>query len=148
MVYDPVIYGCKNWTVKKAEHWRTDAFELWWWRTLESPLNFREIKPVNPKGNQPWTSLEGLMLKLKLKLQSSNELTQKRPWCWEGPKAEGEWDDRGDDGWMTSLIQWTWVWARSGKVKDWEVLLQSIGVTKYPTWLSDEQKCDITLLTM
>ena len=55
MVYDPVIYGCKNWTVKKAEHWRTDAFELWWWRTLESPLNCREIKPVSPEGKfQSW----------------------------------------------------------------------------------------------
>ena len=54
MVYPVVMYGCKSWTIKKAEHWRTDAFELWCWKTLESPLDCKEIKAVNPKGNQPW----------------------------------------------------------------------------------------------
>ena len=44
-----VMYGCESWTIKKAERWRIDAFELWCWR---SPLNSKEIKPVNPKGNQ------------------------------------------------------------------------------------------------
>ena len=46
--------GCESWTVKKAEHQRIDAFKLWCWRRLESPLDCKEIKPVNPKGNQPW----------------------------------------------------------------------------------------------
>ena len=49
-----VMYGCESWTIKKAEHWRIDAFELWWWRRLLSPLDIKEIKPVNPKGNQSW----------------------------------------------------------------------------------------------
>ena len=48
------MYGCESWSIKKAECWRTDAFELWCWRTLESSLDCKEIKPVNPKGNQPW----------------------------------------------------------------------------------------------
>ena len=49
------MYGCKSWTVKKAECQRTDAFELWCWRRLfESPLDCKEIKPVYRKGNQPW----------------------------------------------------------------------------------------------
>ena len=48
------MYGCESWTVKKAECWRIDAFKLWYWRALESPLNSKEIKPVNPKGNQLW----------------------------------------------------------------------------------------------
>ena len=65
MVFPVVMYGCESWTIKKAEHQRTDAFELWCWRTLESPLDCKEIKPVNPKGSQPEYSLEGLMLKLK-----------------------------------------------------------------------------------
>ena len=52
MVFPVVVYGCDNWTIKKAEHSRIDAFELWFWKTLESPLDFKEIKPVNPKGNQ------------------------------------------------------------------------------------------------
>ena len=48
------MYGCKSWIIKRTEHWRIDAFELWCWRTLGSPLDSNEIKPVNPKGNQPW----------------------------------------------------------------------------------------------
>ena len=53
MVFPVVMYGCESWTIKKAERRRIDAFELWCWRRLfESPLDCREIKPVNPKGNQ------------------------------------------------------------------------------------------------
>ena len=54
MVFPVVMYGCESWTIKKAERWRIDAFELWCWRRLlKSPLDCREIQPVNPKGNQP-----------------------------------------------------------------------------------------------
>ena len=53
MVFPVVMYGCGSWTIKKAESQRIDAFELWCWRILESPLYCKEIKPVNPKGNQP-----------------------------------------------------------------------------------------------
>ena len=52
MVFPVVMYGCESWTVKKAERQRIDAFELWCWKTLESPLDCKEIKPVNPKRNQ------------------------------------------------------------------------------------------------
>ena len=54
MVFPLVMYGCESWTMKKAEHWRTDAFELWCWRKLLSPLDCKEIQPVNLKGNQSW----------------------------------------------------------------------------------------------
>ena len=54
MVFPVVMYECESWTIRKAEPQRIDAFELWSWRkTLESPLDSKEIKPVNPKGNQP-----------------------------------------------------------------------------------------------
>ena len=53
MVYPVVMYGCESWTIKKAECQRVDAFELWGWRTLENPLDSKDIKPVNPQGNQP-----------------------------------------------------------------------------------------------
>ena len=54
MIFPVVMYGCEIWTIKKAEHQRTAAFELWCWRkTLESPLDSKEIQPVNPKGDQP-----------------------------------------------------------------------------------------------
>ena len=55
MVFPVVMYGCENWTVKKTEHRRTDAFELWVLENiLESPLNFKEIQPVHPEGDQSW----------------------------------------------------------------------------------------------
>ena len=53
MVFPVVMYGCESWTVKKAQH-RIDAFELWCWKTLESPLDCKEIQPVQSKGDQPW----------------------------------------------------------------------------------------------
>ena len=52
MVFPVVMYGCESWTIKKAEHRRINAFELVLEKTVESPLDCREIKPVNPKGNQ------------------------------------------------------------------------------------------------
>ena len=54
MVFPVVMYGCESWTVKRAEHRRTDAFELWFWRTLEGPLDCKEIQPVHSEGDQLW----------------------------------------------------------------------------------------------
>ena len=56
MVFPVVMYGCESWTVKKAEYRKIDGFELWCWRrkTLESPLDCKEIQPVHPKGDQSW----------------------------------------------------------------------------------------------
>ena len=53
MVFPAVTYGCESWTIKKAEHCRTDAFNVVLEKILESPLDCKQIKPVNPKGNQP-----------------------------------------------------------------------------------------------
>ena len=66
MVFPVVMYGCESWTVKKAEHRRIDAFELWCWRRLLSPLDCKEIQPVHSEGHQPWDFFGGMMLKLKL----------------------------------------------------------------------------------
>ena len=52
MVFLVVMYGCESWTIKKAECRRIDAFELWYWKRLLSPLDCREIQPVHPKGDQ------------------------------------------------------------------------------------------------
>ena len=54
LVFPVVMYAYERWTIKKVECQRTDAFKLWCWRRLLSPLDYKEIKPVNPKGNQPW----------------------------------------------------------------------------------------------
>ena len=64
MVFPVVMYECESWTVKKAECQRIDAFELWCWRRLESPLDCKEIQPVPSKEDQSGCSLEGRMLKL------------------------------------------------------------------------------------
>ena len=111
------MYGCVSWTIKKAEHQRTDAFELWWWRRLlRVPWIARRSNQSILKEISPEYSLEGLMLKLKLQyfghlIQRTDLL--KRPWCWERLKAGGYGDNRGWDGWMTSPTWWTWVWASS-----------------------------------
>ena len=54
LVFPVVMWRCDSWTLKKVEHWRSEAFELWCWRRLLSPLDSKEIKPVNPEGSQPW----------------------------------------------------------------------------------------------
>ena len=103
---------------RKAEHQRTDAFELWCWRRLlRVPWTARRPNQSILKEISPEYSLEGLMLKLKLQYLATwcEELTQwKRPWCWERLKAGGEGYDRGWDGWMASPTWWTRVWASSG----------------------------------
>ena len=66
MVFPVVMYGCESWTIKKAEHRRIDAFELWWKRLLRVPFNARRSNQFILKEISPEYSLEGLMLKLKL----------------------------------------------------------------------------------
>ena len=86
-------------------------------KTLESPLTARRSNQSILKEISPECSLEGLVLKLKFNTLATwcKELTHlKRPWCCERLKAGGEGDDRGWDGWMASLTQWTWAWASSG----------------------------------
>ena len=97
MVFLVVRYGCESWTVKKAECWRIEAFELWCWRRLlRVPWTARRFNQSILKEISPGCSLEGLRLKLKLSILITwyKELTPlNRPWCWERLKA-GEGDDR------------------------------------------------------
>ena len=98
MVFPIVIYGCVSWTMKKAECQRIDTFELCRKKMLESPMDSKEIKPVNPKGNQPWIFIGRLFLKVSFQYSWWEELTLwKRPWCWERWKAK-EVSSRGWDG--------------------------------------------------
>ena len=113
------MYGCESWTIKKDEHQRIDAFELWCWRRLlRVPWPARRSNQSILKEISPEYSLEGLMLKLKLQyfghlIQRTDSL-KKKPWRQERLKAGEGGDDRGWDGWMASPTQWTWVWASSG----------------------------------
>ena len=118
LVFPVAMYRCESSTIKKAEHWRTDAFELWWWRrTLESRLDSKEIKPVNPKGNQPWIFTGRTNVEAEAPIPWSLDAIShwKRPWCWERSKAGAEGGNRGWDCWMASSTQWTRVWANSGR---------------------------------
>ena len=111
------MYGCESWTVKKAECWRIDAFELVLEKTLQSPLDCKEIQPVRSEGDQPWvfTGRTDAKAEIPVLWPRHAELTHwKRLWCWEGLGAGGEGDDRGWDGWMASLTGWTWVWVNPG----------------------------------
>ena len=106
--------------------WELDYKESWvlknwcFWtvvlKTLEGPLDCKEIQPVHPKGNQSWKFTGRLTLKLKGNPLATwcEELTHlKRPWCWERVKVGGEGDHRGLDHWIASPTQWTWVWVNS-----------------------------------
>ena len=103
MVFPVVMYGCESWTIKKAEHWRTDAFELWYWRRLlRGPWTARRCNQSILKEISPGCSVEGLMLKLKL--QYFGHL-MRRADSFENTLMLEEKGMTGWDGWMTSLTQ-------------------------------------------
>ena len=152
MVFLVVIYGCENWTLKKAELRRIDVFELWCWRRLlivtwtERRSNQSILKVISPG-----CSLVGLILKLKLQyfaylMQRANSLEKAR--SWERLRAGGELEGRGWDGWMVTksmdlslgeLRSWWWT-GRLGELHfmgsqrvrhDWETELNWIVCLQY-----------------
>ena len=146
MVFPVVMYGCESWTIKKAEHWRIDAFELWCWRQLlRVPWTTRRSNQSILKEISPEYSSEGQVLKLKL--QYFGYLMRRahsfeRLWCWERwLKVGGEGDNRGWPGWLASLTQWTWVWASSrswwwtGKSDVLQSVIAESDMTEWLTWL-------------
>ena len=117
IVFPVVMYECESWTIKKAEHQRIVGFELWCWRRLlRVPWTAKRSKQSILKEISSDYSLEGLMLKLKLQyfghLMWRTDSLEKTLII--GKVKVGEGDDRGWDGWMASLTQWTWVWVNSG----------------------------------
>ena len=116
VVFPVVMYGCESWTVKKAEHQRIDAFELWCWRRLlRIPWTTKRSNQSILKEISPKYSLEGMMLKRLYfdHLMQRIDLLEKTLML---GKIEGRRrrDNRGWDGWMDSLTRWTWVWVSSG----------------------------------
>ena len=113
-----VMYECESWTIKKAEHWRIDAFKLWCWRRLlKVPWTARRSNQSILKEISPEYSLEGLILKLKLQyfghLMWRTDSFEKTLMLGK-IEVGGEGDDRGWGGWMASPSQWTWVWVSPG----------------------------------
>ena len=129
--------------------WKLDCEESWalknwcFWtvvleKTLESPLDFKEIQPIHSKGDQPWDFFGRNDAKAEIPIlwpPHAKSWLIGRLWCWEGLGAGGEGDDRGWDGWMASLTRWTWVsvnagsWWWTGKPG----VLQSMGVEESDT---------------
>ena len=118
MVFPVVMYGCESWTIKKAEQWRTDAFELWCWRRLlRVPWTARRfIQSILKRSPLGVLWKEWCYIWNSSPLATScKELTHwNRLWCWEGLGAGGEGDERGWDTWMASPTRWIWVWVNSG----------------------------------
>ena len=103
------LYYKESWAPKNWYFW-TVVLE----KTLESPLDCKEIQPVHPKGDHSWVFIGRTDVEAETPILWWKVLTHlKRPWCWERLRAEGEGDDRGWDGWMSSPTQWTWVWVGS-----------------------------------
>ena len=110
------------WELDYKESWAPKNWHFWTvvlGKTPESPLDCKEIQPVNPRGNQSWLFIGRTDAKDWWNANTlatwGEELSDlKRPWCWERLKAGRKEDDRGWDGWMASLIQWTWVWIGFG----------------------------------
>ena len=123
LVFPVVTYGCESWTIKKAELQIIVPKNWCFWtmvleKTLESPLDCKEIQPVHPKGNRSWIFIGRTDAEVETSalwpLDVKNLTHSKRPLCWERFKAGGEGDDRGWGGWMASPNLWTWVWVNSG----------------------------------
>ena len=121
MVFPVVMYGCESWTIKKTEHQRISAFELWCWRRLlRVPGTARRSNQSVLKEISPECSLE--VPNVRCWSWNSNTLATwceepahwKRPWCWERLKVGGEGDNRGWDGGMASLTWRMWVWVGFG----------------------------------
>ena len=147
MGFSVVMYGCESWTIKKAEHWRIDAFELWCWRRLlRVPWTARRSNQSILKEISPEYSLEGLMPKL----QSFGHLMQRTESLEKTlmlGKIEGrrKMDNSSWDGCMASPTWWTWVWASYGRW--WRTgktgMLQSMESQRIRhNWVAEQQQAE------
>ena len=127
----------EGWVLKNWCFW-TVVLE----KTFENPLNCKEIKPVHPKGNQPWIFIGRTDAEAEVPIIWPSDVKSrfigKDPDAGKDWKQEEKGGNRGWDGWMASLTQWTWVWPKSGRQYRIEKsgMLQSMG-SQSQAWLSD-----------
>ena len=142
MVFPVIMYGCESWTIKEAECWRIDAFELCCWRTLlRVPLTARRsnqsiLKEISPE----YIAMTDAEAETPILWPPDvKNWHLKKPWCGERLKAGEEGDNRRWDGWMAPPAWWTWFWISSGRW--WWTgkpgMLLDYGVTMSQKWLSD-----------
>ena len=142
--------------------WELDCEEGWalknwcFWtvvleKTLESPLDCKEIQPVHPKGDQSWVFFGRTDVEVETAILCPHYVKMthlKRPWCWERLRAGGQRNDRGWDGWMASPTQWSWVWVNSGS---WQWtgrpgVLQSMGSQRVRhNWMTELKWTELNL---
>ena len=141
----PVLMnGCKSWAIKKAA-WKNSCFlAVVSEETFEHSLDYKEVQQIHPKGNQSWIFIGRADAEAEAPIlwsPDANNWLIGKDWFCQRLKAGGEGDDRGWDGWMASLTQWTWVWASS---RSWwwtgkPDMLQSMGcresdMTEWLNW--------------
>ena len=138
------------WEVAYKESWAPKNWCFWTVvleKTLKSPWDCREIRPVNPKGNQSWIFIRRADAEAEAPIlwlpNVKSQLIGKKPWCWERLKEGGEGVSWERDVWMASLTQWAWVWASSG---GWwwtgkPGMLQSMGLQRVGhDWMTEQQQ--------
>ena len=100
MVFPVVMYGCESWTIKKAEHWRIDAFELW----CCSPLDCKEIQPVHPKGNQSWMFIGRTDAEAEIPILWPPDV---KSWLiWKDPDAGRDWEQEQKGMTEDEMVGW------------------------------------------
>ena len=106
MVFPVVMCGCESWVIKKAEHRRIDAFELWYWRRLESPLDCKEIQPVHSERDQPWVFIGKTDAEAETPIVWPPDV---KSWLiWKHPDAGRDWgqEEKGkpEDEWLDGIM--------------------------------------------
>ena len=107
MIFPVITHGCESWTIKKAEHWRIESFELWCWRRRLTVLESKEIKAVYPKGNQPWIFIGRSETEAQAPIlwpPDAKSQPNGKNWCWERWRAGGKEGNRGWNHWRALLI--------------------------------------------
>jgi len=104
IVFPVVMYGCESWTIKKAECWRIDVFELWCWRRLESPLDCKEIQPVHPKGDQSWMFIGRIDIEAETPILWPPDV---KSWLiWKDPDAGKDWGQEEKGTTEDEMVGW------------------------------------------
>ena len=104
MVLPVVTYGCESWTIKKVEHWRSHAFELWFWEDFDSPLDCKEIQPVHLKENQSWIFIGRTDAEAETPTLCPRDV---KNWLiWKDPDARKDWRREEKGTTEDKMVEW------------------------------------------